>query len=59
MEIPDSVGNLKNHVSCKVLAEVCQLDDLMEELAALQDCNASLMVKTQREDYCLRSRIRK
>lgn len=38
VEVPDSVSHLKDDMSCQVLAEVCQLDNLMEKLPAFADC---------------------
>jgi len=35
VEITDTLGNLENDVPRQVLTEICQFDDLVEQLSAL------------------------
>lgn len=37
VKMSDGLGYLKNNVAGEVLAEICEFDDLMEQLAALHD----------------------
>ena len=41
MQIANAVSDLEDDVTREVLAKVCELDDLVEELAALQDWSTS------------------
>jgi hypothetical protein len=39
VEITDTVGDLQDHMSSEVFAEICELDDLVKEFATLHHCD--------------------
>ena len=48
VEIPNAMCNLQNDVARKILAEICQLDDLVEQLSAFADCGSVISILGQR-----------
>lgn len=38
VKIANTLCNLENHMSCEILTEIRQLDDLVEQFTALHDC---------------------